>query len=53
MDEDCAWKYQIYGDGTLEVGLLFGFEFQLFGVGDDVKDMSSTLDIYMRDHVTK
>ena len=53
MDDDCVWKYEIYGDGTLEVGLLFGFEFQLFGVRDKVKDMLSTLDIYMRDHVTK
>ena len=46
MDEDCAWNNQIYGDGTLEVGLLFGFESQLFGVGDNVKDMLNTLDIY-------
>ena len=47
MDEDYGWKYQIYGDGTLEVGLLFGFEFQLFGVGDNVKDMFNIVE-YLR-----
>ena len=44
LDKERGWKYQIHGEGTLEVELLFGFQIQLFGVTQNLKEMFTALE---------